>query len=161
MTGTKTKKVIEASEAVAIAAKLCRVEVVPMYPITPQTHIPERIAEMINNGEMDAKMIDAESEHSALSAAIGSEAAGSRTFTATSSQGLALMHEILFIASGMRMPIVMAVANRSLSAPLNIWNDQQDSISQRDAGWIQLYVESAQEAFDTTIMAYKIAEDRK
>lgn len=155
------KKVIEASEAIAIAAKLCRAEVVPIYPITPQTHIPEKIAEMVNNGDMDAKIINVESEHSALSAAIGSEAVGSRTFTATSSQGLALMHEVLFIASGLRLPIVMAVANRALSAPLNIWNDHQDSISQRDSGWVQLYVESAQEAFDTTIMAYKIAEDKK
>ena len=123
------KKVIEASEAVAIAVKLCRTEVVPVYPITPQTHIPKKIAEMVSNGEMDIRMINVESEHSALSAAIGSEAVGSRTFTATSSQGLALMHEILFIASGMRLPIVMVVANRALSAPLTRWNDQQDSIS--------------------------------
>src|SRR3989344_4331652 len=114
---------------------------------------------MINNGELDAQMIDAESEHSAISAAIGAEACGVRTFTASCSQGLALMHEVLFIASGMRMPIVMAVANRALSSPINIWNDHQDSISERDSGWIQLYVESSQEAFDTIIQAYKIAED--
>lgn len=155
------KTVIEASKAVAIAAKLCKPAVIPMYPITPQTHIAERLAEMINDGELDSKMIPAESEHSSISAAIGVSATGLRTFTATSSQGLALMHEILFIASGLRMPIVMAVANRALSAPINIWNDQQDSISERDSGWIQLYVESSQEALDTTIQAYKIAEDSR
>ncbi|MFH0979187.1 MAG: transketolase C-terminal domain-containing protein [Candidatus Woesearchaeota archaeon] len=152
------RKVLEASEAVAQAVKLCRPDVIPMYPITPQTHMVERLADYINDGEMDALMIDTESEHSAISACIGAQAAGSRTFTATASQGLALMHEVLFIASGMRMPIVMAVANRTLSAPINIWNDQQDSISSRDSGWIQLYVESGQEALDSTIMAYKIAE---
>ncbi len=125
------------------------------------THIPERIADFVYDGEMDCELINVESEHSALSAAIGASATGVRTFTATASQGLALMHEIVFIASGLRLPIVMAVANRALSAPINIWNDQQDSISERDAGWIQLYVESAQEALDTTIMAFRIAEDRK
>lgn len=118
----------------------------------------EELAKMINNGELDSEMIHVESEHSAISAAIGSSATGVRTFTATSSQGLALMHEVLFIASGMRLPIVMAVANRALSAPINIWNDQQDSISERDTGWIQLYLENSQEAYDSTIQAYKIAE---
>lgn len=122
------------------------------------THIPEKLADYIYDGELDAELIDVESEHSALSACLGAQAAGSRTFTATASQGLALMHEILYVVSGMRLPIVMAVANRTLSAPINIWNDHQDSISERDSGWIQLYVESAQEAFDTTIMAFKIAE---
>jgi pyruvate ferredoxin oxidoreductase alpha subunit len=106
-------------------------------------------------------MINAECEHSALSAAIGSEAVGIRTFTASASQGLALMHEILFVTSGLRMPVVMAVANRALSAPINIWNDQQDSVAERDSGWVQFYVESAQEAFDTVIQAYKVAENRK
>ncbi|MCX6710412.1 MAG: pyruvate ferredoxin oxidoreductase, partial [Candidatus Woesearchaeota archaeon] len=155
------KKVIEASDAVATAVKMCRPSVIPVYPITPQTHIVERLSKYVNNGELDSEMIDAESEHSAISAAMGASACGTRVFTATASQGLALMHEILFIVSGMRLPVVMAVANRTLSAPINIWNDQQDSISARDSGWIQLYVESAQEAFDTTIMAYKIAENRK
>jgi len=155
------KKVIEASMAVAIAVKLCRPKVIPMYPITPQTHIVERLADFINDGEMKAEMIHVESEHSAISAALGAQATGVRTFTATASQGLALMHEMLFVVSGLRMPVVMAVANRALSAPINIWNDHQDSISQRDTGWIQLYVESAQEALDTIIMAYKIAEDKK
>jgi pyruvate ferredoxin oxidoreductase alpha subunit len=156
-----TKKVTEASQAVAEAVKLCRPKVIPTYPITPQTHIPEKIADFVNDGELDAEIIYVESEHSALSAAIGASAAGVRTYTATASQGLALMNEILHIVSGMRLPVVMNVANRALSAPINIWNDHQDSMSARDTGWIQLYVESAQEALDTTIMAFKIAEDHK
>ncbi|MBD3354413.1 pyruvate ferredoxin oxidoreductase [Candidatus Woesearchaeota archaeon] len=153
-------KVIEASKAAAIAAKLCRPEIMAVYPITPQTHIPESVADFVYDGEMNCEMIDVESEHSALSACIGAQAAGSRTFTATASQGLALMHEVLFAASGMRLPIVMAIANRALSAPINIWNDHQDSVSARDSGWMQFYVESAQEALDTIIMAYKIAENK-
>lgn len=152
------KKVMECSQAIAEAVKLSNVDVVPMYPITPQTHIVERIAEMIADGEIKTESILVESEHSALSAALGSTAVGARTFTATSSQGLALMHEILFIVSGLRLPIVMAVANRALSSPINIWNDHSDSIASRDSGWIQLYVESSQEAYDTTLQAFKIAE---
>ncbi|MBD3309700.1 pyruvate ferredoxin oxidoreductase, partial [Candidatus Woesearchaeota archaeon] len=159
--GREMKKVIEASEAVAMGTLLCRPDVIPMYPITPQTHIVERLADYINDGLLDSEMIHVESEHAALSAAIGVSAAGSRTFTATASQGLALMHEVLFVTSGMRLPVVMAIANRALSAPINIWNDHQDSMSARDAGWIQMYVESAQEALDTIIMAYKVAEDHK
>jgi len=155
-----TKRVIEASKAVAIGAKLCKPEIMAVYPITPQTHIPESVADFVYDGEMDCKMINVESEHSALSACLGAQAAGSRTFTATASQGLALMHEVLFATSGMRLPVVMAVANRALSAPINIWNDHQDSISARDSGWIQFYVESAQEALDTIIMAYKVAENK-
>ena len=155
------KKVIEASEAVAMGARLCRPAVIPMYPITPQTHIVERLADYISDGELDSIMLDVESEHSALSACVGAQATGVRTFTATSSQGLALMHEVLFIVSGLRLPVVMAVANRSLSAPINIWNDHQDSVSERDSGWIQLYVESAQEALDTVIMSFKIGESSK
>ncbi len=153
------KKVTEASQAVAEAVKLCRPKVIPVYPITPQTHIPERISDFVDNGEFDCEMIYVESEHSAISAAIGSSASGVRTYTATASQGLALMHEILHVVSGMRLPIVMNVANRALSAPINIWNDHQDSMNARDTSWIQLYVESAQEALDTTIMAFRIAED--
>lgn len=121
----------------------------------------EKLASFINDGEMDAEMIHVESEHSAISAAVGSSAVGMRTFTATASQGLALMHEVLHAASGMRLPIVMPVANRALSAPINIWNDHQDSISARDTGWMQMYVESAQEAFDAVIQAFKIAEDKR
>ena len=153
------KKVIEASEAVAQGVMFSRPSVIPMYPITPQTHIVERLAEYINDGRLDSEMIHVESEHSAMSAAVGAQSTGVRTFTATASQGLALMNEIMFIASGMRLPIVMAVANRALSAPINIWNDHSDSFSVRDSGWIQFYVESAQEALDTVIQAYKVAED--
>jgi pyruvate ferredoxin oxidoreductase alpha subunit len=155
------QKVIEASMAVALAVKLCEPLVVPMYPITPQTHIAERLADFIADGDMNAEMLHAESEHAALSAALGACATGVRTFTATASQGLMFMYEVLPIVSGMRLPIVMAVANRAISAPINIWNDHSDSVAARDMGWIQLYVESAQEALDTTIMAYKIAEDHK
>jgi len=154
------KKVIETSQAIAEAVKICKPAVIPMYPITPQTHIVERLAEFINDGILDSEMIHVESEHSAISAALGAEATGVRTFTATASQGLALMHEILYVVSGMRMPVVMAVANRALSAPISIWNDHQDSIGARDSGWIQLYAESAQEALDTVIQAYKISENR-
>ncbi len=155
-----TRKVIEASDAVAEAVKLCRVEVCPMYPITPSTHIPEKISEYVANGELDAAMVDVESEHSAASAVLGAAATGARTFTATSSQGLALMFEILPIISGMRLPTVMAVANRALSAPINIWNDHSDSVSCRDQGWIQLYAESSQESLDSIMQAYRISEDR-
>lgn len=125
------------------------------------THIVERLADFINDGEMDCEMIHVESEHSAMSASAGVSAAGSRVFTATASQGLALMHEVLHMVSGMRMPVVMAVANRALSAPINIWNDHQDSMAARDTGWIQMYVESSQEAMDTVIQAYKLAENHE
>ncbi len=155
------KTILEGSEAVAEVAALCRPEVLAIYPITPQTHIPENLSQIVADGKLNAKVIYAESEHSAISACVGASASGVRTYTATSSQGLALMHEILFIASGMRLPIVMTNANRALSAPINIWNDQQDSIAQRDTGWIQLYVETVQEAADKIIQAYKIAEDRE
>ncbi|MEM4267782.1 MAG: pyruvate ferredoxin oxidoreductase [Candidatus Woesearchaeota archaeon] len=151
-------KVIEASTAVALGARLSEPSVIPMYPITPQTHIVEKLAEYINNGEMACEMIHAESEHAAISACLGASVAGARTFTATSSQGLALMFEVLPIISGMRLPMVMAVANRALSSPINIWNDHSDTIACRDSGWIQLYVESAQEALDTILMAFKISE---
>ena len=156
----KETKIISGSDAVAQAAKLCRPAVLPMYPITPSTLIPERMSEFVANGEIKAELIHVESEHSAISAMHGAYAAGSRAFTATASQGLALMHEILPIISAARMPAVMVVANRALSGPLNIWNDHSDAMSEKDQGWIQLYCETAQEAFDTTIMAYKIAEKK-
>jgi len=149
----------EGSHAIAEAVKLCAPKVIAAYPITPQTHIVERLSEMVANGELDAEFLNVESEHSAMSACIGAQATGVRTFTATASQGLALMWEMLYIASGMRLPIVMAVANRALSAPLNIWNDWSDSLGARDSGWIQLYCRNNQEAHDTIIQAYKIAED--
>jgi len=153
------RNVVEGSEAVAEAVRQCKPRVIAAYPITPQTHIVETLAKMIADGKLDAEMIRVESEHSAMAACIGSEAVGLRSYTATASQGLALMHEMLFIASGMRLPVVMTVANRALSAPINIWNDQQDSIASRDSGWIQIYVENAQEAYDTHIQAFKIAEE--
>ncbi len=152
------KKVITSNEAVAIGVKLSKPQVIPVYPITPQTTISEKVAEYVADGEIDAEYIRVESEHSAMSASIGASGAGVRVFTATSSQGLMYMHEVVYAAAGMRTPIVMADANRAISAPLNIWNDHQDSLAQRDAGWIQLYVKNAQEALDTLIMAYKIAE---
>jgi pyruvate ferredoxin oxidoreductase alpha subunit len=156
-----TKKGIEVSIAIADAAKLARVEVIAAYPITPQTHIVEHLSEIVANGELEAKYVNVESEHSAMSACCGASAAGARTFTSTSAQGLELMHEILFIASGMRLPIVMASVNRALSSPLSIWGDHSDVMAARDSGWIMLFCENGQEAVDTTIMAFKIAEDRR
>lgn len=152
------KNIVEGSKAVAEAVKLCEPGVIAVYPITPQTHIAEDLTQMVANGELDAEVINVESEHSAMAASIGAVATGIRAYTCTASQGLAFMHELLYVASGLRLPVTMTVVNRSLSAPLNIWNDQQDSMAERDAGWIQLYVENAQEAFDTQIQAFKIAE---
>ncbi|MEM4973414.1 MAG: hypothetical protein QXR87_06895, partial [Candidatus Hadarchaeales archaeon] len=149
---------LSGNEAAALAAKLARVKVIAAYPITPQTAVVEKLSEYIADGELDAEMIRVESEHSALSACIGAAAAGVRSFTATSSQGLMLMSEILFVASGMRVPLVMANVNRSLSAPLSIWCDQQDSMAVRDCGWIQLYCENNQEILDFLLQAFKIAE---
>ncbi|MCC7554375.1 MAG: pyruvate ferredoxin oxidoreductase [Methanobacteriaceae archaeon] len=154
-----TKEVMTANKAVAEAARLVKPKVIPVFPITPQTSISEYLAQYVADGDIDAKYVKVESEHSAISAAVGASGAGVRVFTATSSQGLMLMHEIIFAAAGMRVPIVMANANRAISAPLSIWNDQQDSIAQRDAGWLQTYVEDAQDALDSTLMAYKISEN--
>lgn len=151
----------EVSLAVAEAVKMSKVDVVSAYPITPQTHIVEELSHYVANGEMDAEFVPVESEHSAMSAAVGAAATGARVYTATSSQGLALMHEILFIASGMRMPMVMTIANRALSAPISIWNDHGDIMSERDIGWIQLFVENGQEAFDLTVAAFRISEDHR
>lgn len=152
-------KVITANRAIAEAVKLAKPKVVPVYPITPQTTISEYLATFVANGDLNAEYIRVESEHSAISAAVGASGTGVRVFTATSSQGLALMHEILFAAAGLRNPIVMGNANRALSAPLSIWNDQQDSISQRDTGWMQFFADSAQEALDLVLQAYKISEN--
>ena len=148
-----------ANHIAAYAAKAARVQVVAAYPITPQTSIVERIAELVENGELSAEYIRVESEHSAMSACIGAAAGGVRTFTATSSHGLALMHEALHWASGSRLPIVMAVVNRALGPGWNIWADLTDSISQRDTGWIQFYCADNQEVFDTIIQAYKLCEN--
>ncbi|MBN3036880.1 MAG: pyruvate ferredoxin oxidoreductase [Candidatus Diapherotrites archaeon] len=154
-----TKKIMEGSHAVAEAVKLVDPEVLAMYPITPSTHIPERLSEMKADGEISGEFIPVESEFSALSACVGATATGVRSYTATSSQGLALMHEVIFAAAGMRLPVVITVANRALSAPLNIFNDWQDSVSERDSGWVQVYAESNQEAHDNLIQSYRIAED--
>ncbi len=150
---------MEGSHAVAEIVKRCRPQVIAAYPITPQTHIVEDLAQMVANCEIDAEYITVESEFSALSACLGASAAGSRVYSATTSQGLALMFEVCFNAAGMRQPIVMTIANRSLGAPLSIWNDQQDSISLRDSGWLQFYAEDNQEAADLHMIAYRVCED--
>lgn len=152
---------IETSLAVAEAVNMAKVDVVSAYPITPQTHIVEELSVYVANGELDAEFIPVESEHSAMSAAVGASAAGARVYTATSAQGLALMHEILFITSAMRLPIVMTVANRALSGPISIWNDHSDIMAERDIGWVQLFVEDGQEAMEVTLAAFKIAEDHR
>ena len=148
----------EGSHSIAEVVALCRPELISAFPITPQTHIVEKLAELVSNGKIDAEFVNVESEHSAISVITGAEACGMRTFSATSSQGLALMHEVLHAVSGMRLPIVMVIANRALSAPLNIWNDQSDSMAQRDTSWLQLYAESVQEAVDLIAQAYRVAE---
>ena len=146
-------------EAVAYAAKQSNVDVVAAYPITPQTIIVEKFSEYVANGEVETEFVCVESEHSAMAASLAASATGARAFTATASAGLALMYEMLFVTSGCRAPVVMAVANRALSAPLNIHGDHSDSMGARDSGWIQLYVENAQEAYDSIIQAFRIAED--
>ncbi len=152
------RKLLEGSQAVAEAVRLCRPQVVAAYPITPQTHIIERLAQHVADGELEAEFINAESEFGAASIVQGAVAAGVRAFTATASQGLLLMTEVLHNIAGMRLPVVMVCANRAVSAPINIFNDHQDSMALRDSGWIQLYAESNQEAADSVIQAYRIAE---
>jgi pyruvate/2-oxoacid:ferredoxin oxidoreductase alpha subunit len=152
------KRVLEGSDAVAEAVRLAKAEVISAYPITPQTHIVERLAEFCADGRLNARFLRVESEHSALAALIGAASMGVRTFTATSSQGLALMHELLHWTSGARLPIVMADVNRALAPGWNIWADQTDSLAQRDTGWIQLYCETGQETLDTTLQAFRLAE---
>lgn len=152
------RQVIKGNHAVSHGVRLSKVKVISAYPITPQTTIVEELSEMCASGALDAKFIKVESEHSALAALIGSATAGVRSFTATSSQGLLLMHEVLHWVCGARLPIVLANVNRAVGAGWNIWADQTDSISQRDTGWIQIYCESNQEVLDSVIMAYKLAE---
>ncbi|MDD2627736.1 MAG: pyruvate ferredoxin oxidoreductase [Clostridia bacterium] len=149
---------LSGNEAVAFAMKQINPDVVPAYPITPSTEIPQYFSSFVSNGTVDTEFIPVESEHSALSACIGASAAGGRVMSATSSQGLSLMYEMLYIASGMRLPIVLTCVNRAVSAPINIHNDHSDSMGVRDCGFIQLYCESNQEAYDNIIMAVKIAE---
>ncbi|MCW4054164.1 MAG: pyruvate ferredoxin oxidoreductase [Candidatus Bathyarchaeota archaeon] len=146
-------------QAVAYAVKQSDVDVVAAYPITPQTIIVEKFSEYVADGEVETEFVCVESEHSAMAASISASVTGARAFTATASAGLALMHEMLFVASGCRAPVVMAIANRALSAPLNIHGDHSDSMAQRDSGWIQLYAENAQEAYDSIIQAFRIAEN--
>lgn len=154
-------EIMEGSHAVAEAVGYCRPQVIAAYPITPQTHIVEALADMAANCRIDAEYITVESEFSALSACLGASAAGSRVYSATTSQGLALMFEVCFNCAGMRLPVVMSIVNRALGAPLSIWNDQQDSVSLRDSGWLQLYAEDNQEATDLHYLAYRVAEDHR
>ena len=151
-------KQIEGSRAVAEAVAMCRPEVICAYPITPQTHIVEALSAMVKAGQLNAEFLNVESEFAALSVAIGASATGARAYTATASQGLLYMSEAVYNAAGLGLPIVMTVANRAIGAPINIWNDHSDAMSQRDAGWLQLYAETNQEALDLHIQAFKIAE---
>jgi len=153
------RQMLTGNHAQSLAAKLARVQVVSAYPITPQTTIVERIADMVAVGEFPCEFLEVESEHSALQACISAAAVGARTYTATSSQGLLLMHELLHWASGLRVPIGMGVVNRAVAPPWSIYADHSDTISQRDTGWIQYYCESNQEVLDTLLQAYRVAED--
>jgi pyruvate ferredoxin oxidoreductase alpha subunit len=153
-------KQIEGSRAVAEAVALCRPEVICAYPISPQTHIVEGLGELVKSGELaDCEFINVESEFAAMSVAIGASATGARSYTATASQGLLFMAEAVYNASGLGLPIVMTIANRAIGAPINIWNDHSDAMSQRDSGWLQLYAETNQEAADLHIQAFKLAEE--
>jgi len=156
--GSDMREFITGNHAVARAVRLCRTPLIAAYPITPQTPIYEKLSEWEASGELKGIMMRTESEHSAMASCIAASLTGVRTFTATSSQGLALMHEMLHFAAGCRVPVVMANVNRLLAAPWGFWADQQDSLSQRDTGWIQLYCENGQESLDSVIQAYKIAE---
>ncbi|MGD0385689.1 MAG: transketolase C-terminal domain-containing protein [Solirubrobacteraceae bacterium] len=151
---------VEGSRAVAEAVAMCRPEVICAYPISPQTHIVENLSQIVKAGELTpCEFVNVESEFAAMSVAIGASATGARAYTATASQGLLYMVEALFNASGLGLPIVMTVANRAIGAPINIWNDHSDSMSQRDCGWIQLYAETNQEALDLHIQAFRLAEE--
>jgi len=149
---------LEGSQALARTVALCRPQVIAAYPITPQTHIVENLSKLVADGALNCELVSVESEFSAASVVLGAVAAGARAYTASSSQGILLMSEVLFNIAGLRLPLVMTCANRAVSGPLSIWNDQQDSMAVRDAGWIQLYCANNQEAVDTTIQAYHIAE---
>ncbi len=151
---------MEVALAVAEAVGQCNIDMAAVYPITPQSHIGEHLSDLVADGKIDAEFITVESEHSAISAIIGASGTGARVYTATSSQGLMLMHEILPIASAMSLPLVMGIANRAVSGPLNILNDHSDIMPQRDSGWISLFVENGQEAIDLSIQAFKIAEHK-
>ena len=152
---------MEASIAIAEAVGMCNADIISAYPITPQTHIVEHLSELVADGKLHANFVPVESEHSAMSVCCGTSAVGARTYTATASQGLALMHEILFIVPALRLPVVMSVANRSLSGPISIWNDHSDAMAERDIGWVQIFAENAQEALDLTIWSFRLAEDKR
>jgi pyruvate ferredoxin oxidoreductase alpha subunit len=152
------REALEGSQAVARAVALCKPDVVAAYPITPQTHIVENLSKLVAEGELHTEFVSVESEFSAASVVLGAAATGARAYTATASQGVLLMSEVLFNIAGLRIPLVMTVANRAVGAPLSIWNDQSDSMAVRDAGWIQLHCADNQEAVDTTIQAFRIAE---
>jgi pyruvate ferredoxin oxidoreductase alpha subunit/phenylglyoxylate dehydrogenase alpha subunit len=154
-------RIVDGNKAAAYGAKLCKPEIVAAYPITPQTPLVEYLATMIARGELDAEMIEVESEHSALSVLHGAALSGLRTFTATSSQGLSLMYEPYFRTSTLRLPVVMCIVTREMISPQSVWGGQQDAVTVRDAGWIQLYVENNQEVLDTVIQAYRLAEDSR
>jgi len=157
--GSQRSQILEGSQAIAQTIKLCRPAVVSAYPITPQTHIVEDLAKMKAEGEADFEFMRAESEFAAASIVLGASARGVRTYTATASQGLLLMTEVLFNIAGLRLPVVLTCANRAVSAPINIWNDQQDAYTLRDAGWLMFFASSIQKAVDLHILAYKVAED--
>ncbi len=152
-------EIITANTAAALAAKLCRVQVISAYPITPQTPVTEELAEMVESGALKAEYITVESEHSALASVVAASQVGARVFTATSANGLLYMHEMLHWAAGSRVPIVMACVNRGVGAPWTILNDQQDTISQRDTGWLQIYCRNSQEVLDTIIQGFRLAEE--
>ncbi len=154
-------KIVDGNQAAAYGAKLSRPDVIAAYPITPQTPLVEYIASMVARGELDAEMVEVESEHSALSVLHGASLSGARTFTATSSQGLSLMYEPYFRTPTLRLPVVMCIVTREMISPQSVWGGQQDAVTVRDAGWIQLFVENNQEVLDTVIQAYRLAEDRK
>jgi pyruvate ferredoxin oxidoreductase alpha subunit len=151
---------LEVSFAASEAVRLANVDLIAAYPITPQTHIVERLSEFVNNGELDAEFVPVESEHSAMSVCTGAAAVGARAFTCTSSQGLILMSEIVYCASAMRLPVLMVLSNRSLSNPISIWNDHTDVMSIRDCGWIQYFAENGQDVFDHVLISYRVGEDR-
>ncbi len=155
------REFLEGSHAIAEVIKSCKPGVISAYPITPQTHIVEDLAQMVSDGQLKSQFVNVESEHSAASVVLGASATGVRVYTATSSQGLFYMQEVVFNIAGMRLPVVMTCANRAISAPINIWNDQQDSISLRDAGWFQVYAEDNQEAVDFHLIGYRLAEDKR
>lgn len=154
-------KMLDGNAAVVEAMKMARVQVISAYPITPQSAISEKLSEIVESGELDARYIRVESEHSAMSCAIGAQLTGVRAATATASNGLALMHEVVCVASGCRVPIVMPIVNRSIASPWSLWCDHQDSMSERDSGWLQFYCENVQDVYDTMLCAYKIAEDAR